>query len=104
MLLGLPHHPGDISSDDSSDDNVAEVQKTLDNDDVKLAAFKRGKKEKKKRKGSSSAIEDKEERSPFLRAYKNTCLRIENAAQKISSSVEASSAPPQTVSLALWRP
>ena len=28
--------------------------------------------------------------------YKNTCLKIETAAEKISSSVEASSAPPPT--------
>ena len=80
----------DLSSGESSDDNVAEIEL----DDVKLAALKKSKKEKKKRKGSSTATEDKDDKSPFLRLYKNTCLRIGNAAEKISSSVEASSAPP----------
>ena len=43
----------------------------------------------------SSAAEEKEEKSPFFRMYKNTCLKIESAAEKITSSVEASSAAPQ---------
>ena len=86
--------PGDISSDESSDEDVAEVQKTPENDDVKLATLKRAKAGKKKRKGSSSATEEKDEKSPFFRLYKNTCMKIETAAEKITSSVEASSAPP----------
>jgi hypothetical protein len=39
--------PGDISSNDSSDDDVAEVHKTPDSDDVKLAALKRERKERR---------------------------------------------------------
>ncbi|KAL6603663.1 hypothetical protein ACP70R_044024 [Stipagrostis hirtigluma subsp. patula] len=86
--------PGDISSDDSTEEDVSEVQKSRDSDDVKLAALKKAKPGKKKRKGSSSAAEEKDEKSPFFRLYKNTCMRIETAAEKISESVEASSAPP----------
>jgi formate-dependent nitrite reductase cytochrome c552 subunit len=41
----------------------------------------------------SGATEEKEEKSPFFQMYKNTCLKIESAADKIRSSVEASSAP-----------
>jgi hypothetical protein len=50
----------------------------------------------KKRKKLSSPTEEKEEKSPFFRMYKNTCMRIESAADKIGSSLEASSAPPQS--------
>ena len=84
--------PGDISFDEASDEDVAEVPKPPENDDVKLAALK--KPGKKKRKRSCTATEAKEEKSPFFRMYKNTCLKIENVADKISSSVSASSAPP----------
>nr|XP_034586758.1 L10-interacting MYB domain-containing protein-like [Setaria viridis] len=87
-------YPGDISSDESSDDDVSEIQKTQDIDDVKLAALKKSKLRKKKCKEHSSSIEEKGEKSPFFQLYKNTCLKIETAADKISSSVEASSAPP----------
>ncbi|TVU45649.1 hypothetical protein EJB05_05140, partial [Eragrostis curvula] len=86
--------PGDVSSTESSDEDVTEVQKSPDSDDVKLAALKKAKPSKKKRKDMSSGTEDKEEKSPFLRLYKNTCLKIENAATKISTSAEASSAAP----------
>jgi hypothetical protein len=86
--------PGDISSDESSDDDVVEVQKTVDNVDVKLAALKKSKLGKRKRKDCSTATEEKDEKSPFFRRYKNTCLKIETAAEKISTSVEASSTPP----------
>lgn len=86
--------PGDISSDESSDDDVVEVQKTVDNVDVKLAALKKSKLGKRKRKDCSTATEEKDEKSPFFRLYKNTCLKIETAAEKISTSVEASSTPP----------
>ncbi|AQK58486.1 hypothetical protein Zm00014a_009536 [Zea mays] len=86
--------PGDISSDESSDDDVVEVQKTIDNVDVKLAALKKSKLGKRKRKDCSTATEEKDEKSPFFRLYKNTCLKIETAAEKISTSVEASSTPP----------
>jgi len=85
--------PGDISSDDSSDEDVGEIQKPPHND-VKLAALKKSKPEKKKRNESSTATHEKDEKSPFFRMYKNTCLKIETAAEKISTSVEASSAPP----------
>jgi hypothetical protein len=40
-----------------------------------------------------SGATEEEEKSPFFRMYKNTCLKIESAADKITSSVEASSAP-----------
>lgn len=88
--------PGDISSDDSSDDDVAEVQKTPESDDVKLAELKKAKPGKKKRKDTSTATEDKDEKSPFFRMYKNTCMRIETAAEKICTSASASSAPPKS--------
>jgi hypothetical protein len=42
----------------------------------------------KKRKGRS---EEKDEMSMFFRFYKNTCLKIETTADKISTCVEASS-------------
>ncbi|CAD6335647.1 unnamed protein product [Miscanthus lutarioriparius] len=97
LIFGKAHVIGatasyheDISSDEASDEDVAEVPKPPDNDNVKLAALK--KLGKKKRK--SSCTEDKEEKSPFFRMYKNTCLKIESAADKIFSSVSASSAPP----------
>nr|TKW31405.1 hypothetical protein SEVIR_2G104000v2 [Setaria viridis] len=67
---------------------------TQDIDDVKLAALKKSKPRKKKRKEYSSSIEEKDENNPFFRLYKDTCLKIETAADKISSSVEALSAPP----------
>ena len=85
--------PDDISSDESNDEDMDETQKALDNDDVKLAALKKSKQGKKKRKDSSTANEEKDEKSSFFRLYKNTCLKIETAAEKISTSVEASSAP-----------
>jgi hypothetical protein len=87
--------PDDISSSESSDEDVAEVKKSPDNDDVKLAALKKAKPGKKKRKDSSTATtEEKDEKSSFFRIYKNTCLKIETAAGKISTSVETSSALP----------
>ncbi|TVU21433.1 hypothetical protein EJB05_31066, partial [Eragrostis curvula] len=86
--------PGDIS-DDSSDDDVAEVQKTPESDDVKLAELKKAKPGKKKRKDTSTATEEKDEKSPFFCMYKNTYMRIETAAEKISTSASASSAPPK---------
>jgi uncharacterized protein YdcH (DUF465 family) len=79
--------PNDISSSDSSDEDVAELPKI--DDHVKLASLKKEKLGIKKRKGRS---EEKDEKSPFFRLYKNTCLKIETAADKISTSVEASSA------------
>jgi hypothetical protein len=88
--------PGDISSDESSnDDDVTLVPKTSDAEDIKLAAFKKAKPGKKKRKYSSSTTEEKDEKkSPFFRLFRNTCLKIQSAAEKITKSVEASSAPP----------
>jgi hypothetical protein len=76
--------PGDVSSDEASGEDVQEVPKPAEN------AEKSGNQGKKKRK----AVEDKDEKSPFFRMYKNTCLKIETAAERISTSVEASSAPP----------
>jgi hypothetical protein len=85
--------PGDISSDDSSDD-VVEIERTPENDEVKVAVSKRSKPVKRKRKASCTAVEEKEEKSPFFRLYKNICLKIETVAEKISTSVEASSTHP----------
>ena len=79
--------PGDISSDEASDEDVEEVPKRAEN------TGKTGNQGKKKHKGASTAVEDKDEKSPFFRMYKNTCLKIETAAEKISTSIEASSAP-----------
>jgi hypothetical protein len=83
--------PEYISSSESSDEDVAEVQKNSDNDDVKLAVLKKIKSGKRKRKDSSTATtEKKDEKSPFFRLYKNKSLKIETATEKISISVEAS--------------
>jgi hypothetical protein len=77
--------PGDISSSDSSDEEPVEI-----------TPIEKPKPAGKKRKQLSSPTEEKEEKSPFFRMYKNTCMRIESAADKIGSSLEASSAPPQS--------
>ncbi|XP_066350300.1 zinc finger CCCH domain-containing protein 43-like, partial [Miscanthus floridulus] len=82
--------PGDISSDES-DDCVAEVPKPPPKDDVKLADLKQ--KGKKKRKSSCTIAESKEEKSLFYRMYKNTCLKIESAADRISSASATSASP-----------
>ncbi|CAN6223027.1 unnamed protein product [Urochloa humidicola] len=86
--------PDDISSSDSSDEDAVEAQKIPDNDEVKLATLKKSKKGGKKRKDSSTATEEKGEKSPFFRLYKNTCSKLETAAERITTSVEASSAAP----------
>jgi hypothetical protein len=84
--------PGVLS--DSSDDDIAGVEEKEENiGEIKLAALK--KKNDKKRKAAKIITEEKEEKSPFLRVFKGTCGKIESAAKKIASSVEASSAPPQ---------
>jgi len=81
--------PGDLSSS-SSDDDVQEIEKNPL--DVKLATLQ--KKKDKKRKASTSCIEEKEDKtSPFLRLYKQTCSKIEEGVEKITTSVDASSAP-----------
>jgi hypothetical protein len=49
------------------------------------------KKSKKRKTPSFHRIEDKEERSPFLQLYKNTCSKIQGV-EKLISSIEASSA------------
>jgi hypothetical protein len=89
--------PGDISSGESSSDDVLEVaQKEDDSSAIKLKALKKPKATGKKRKQTCGAAEDKEERSPFFRMYKNTCLKIDSVADKIGSSVEASSVQPSS--------
>ena len=77
--------PGDISSDEEGDDDVLEVPKPAEK------AEKTVNPGKNKRKGLSSAVRDKDEKSPFSRMQKSTCEKIEAAAEKISTSVEASS-------------
>jgi hypothetical protein len=90
--------PEDISSGDSSSNDVLEVaQKNDDSSAIKLSALKKPKAAGKKRKQTCGAAEDKEEKSLFFRMYKNTCLKIDGVANKISSSVEASSAPPSSL-------
>ena len=58
--------PEDISSDEASDEDVAEVPKPPDNDNVKLAALKKPGKKKRK----SSCTEDIEEKSHFFACTK----------------------------------
>nr|TKW36703.1 hypothetical protein SEVIR_2G457200v2 [Setaria viridis]TKW36704.1 hypothetical protein SEVIR_2G457200v2 [Setaria viridis]TKW36705.1 hypothetical protein SEVIR_2G457200v2 [Setaria viridis] len=95
MLAGQVH-PGDISSDDSSDEDVGEIQKTPDNDDVKLAAFKKIETRKKRNERTPLLLFTKRMRRAhyFDCTRTNTCLKIETVAEKISTSIEASSAPP----------
>jgi hypothetical protein len=76
--------PGDISSSDSSDEDTMEI---TPNEKPNPAT--------KKRKQLSSPTKEKKEKSPFFRMYKNTCMRIESAGDKIGSCLEASLAPPQ---------
>jgi len=59
-----------------------------------LATQKKSKQGKKKLKASSTATKEKEDKSPFFKLYKNTCSKIETTAEKISTSIEASSTPP----------
>ncbi|XP_071685068.1 uncharacterized protein [Lolium perenne] len=75
--------PGDVSSDESSDDDVVEVRKT---DEVKT-----GKPKANKRRKEEATNEEKDEKSPFFRRYKQTCQKIETGVDKITSFVEASS-------------
>ena len=82
--------PGVLS--DSSDDEAVVEEKIDDIGEMQLAALKR--KNDKKRKKDQLIIEEKEEKSPFLRLFKKTCSNIGTSAEKIASSVEASSAPP----------
>jgi hypothetical protein len=49
---------------------------------------------KRKCKGASTSAKEKDEKSPLFCLYKNTCQKIETATEKISISVDASSAPP----------
>ena len=58
--------PGDISSDECSDEDVEVVKKTDDSPEVKLDSLKKPK-ENKKRKESSNPNEEKDEKIPFFR-------------------------------------
>ena len=60
--------PDDVSSDESSDEDVTEVQRSPED----AAALKKSKLGKRKRKESSAATEKKDEKSSFFRLYKNT--------------------------------
>jgi hypothetical protein len=80
-------YPEDILSDNASDeDEIEKIQ--IENVEKTRNTGKR------KRKGASTGAEEKDEKSPFFRLHKSTCQKIETAAEKISTSVEASSAPP----------
>lgn len=81
--------PGDVS-DNPSDDEVNEVDQ---NPSFVMLSGLQKQKGKKCKAPSSHGMEDKEERSPFLRLYKNTCSKIQEGVEKITSSVEASSTP-----------
>lgn len=82
--------PGDLSS--GSSDDVQEIEKVPL--DVKLSTLQK----KKDKKRKASCIDEKEDKntSPFLRLYKQTCSKIEEGVDKITTSVEASSAPMHT--------
>ena len=56
---------GDISSDESSDDNAVPLEKSDGGAEMKLASSKKPK-PSKKRKQPSNANEEKVEKSPFL--------------------------------------
>jgi hypothetical protein len=71
------------------------VPKPPPKDDVKLADLKQ--KGKKKRKSSYTIAESKEEKSPFYRMNKNTCSKIESAADRISSASATSASPTNVV-------
>ena len=63
--------PGDISSDEASDEDVEEVPKRAEAVPKRTKnAGKTRNQGKKKRKGASTAIEDKDEKSPFF-----ACIR-----------------------------
>jgi hypothetical protein len=79
--------PGESSN--STDDDVHEVEKSPL--DAKLSTLL-NKKNKKRKAAASSGMEDKEEKSPFMRMYKQTCSKIEEGVNKITTSIEASSA------------
>jgi hypothetical protein len=66
------------------------------------------KKGKKRKAPSSHGIEDKEERSPFLRLYKNTCSKIQGV-EKLTSKLHrlllrAPTFLPSHVFIHCWRP
>ena len=60
--------PDDVSSDESSDEDVTEVQRSPED----AAALKKSKLGKRKHKESSATTEKKDEKSSFFRLYKNT--------------------------------
>jgi hypothetical protein len=82
--------PKNLSDDSSDDEEVREVE-----DDVKLATLHKNK-HRKRKTPSTIVIEDKEEKGMLLRLYKQTCMKIEEGVDKITTSVKASSAPPMT--------
>ena len=75
---------GDISSNEASDEDVEEVPKPAEKTEKTVNPGKR------KHKESSTGVEEKYKKSPFFHLYKNTCLKIETATERISTSVEAS--------------
>nr|XP_034604280.1 uncharacterized protein LOC117864330 [Setaria viridis]TKW03639.1 hypothetical protein SEVIR_7G053600v2 [Setaria viridis] len=94
ILFGKAHvsassasYPGDISSNEASDEDVDEIPQPTQKDKIVNLG-------KRKRKGTSIGVEEKDEKSPFFHLYKNTCSKIETATERISTSVEASSASP----------
>jgi hypothetical protein len=88
--VGIPHHVLEIYRlmHDACDEDEDMVSKLVENVEKTRNTRKR------KRKGVATGAEEKDEKSHFFRLYKSTCQKIETAAEKISTSVEASSAPP----------
>jgi hypothetical protein len=66
-------YPEEIFSDESSGDDVAEIQKNSD-ENVKLSSLKNSKLGKRKRKENTSVTEEKEEKSPSI-DYTRTLVR-----------------------------
>jgi hypothetical protein len=85
--------PGDLS-DNFSGDEVHEVEISPSNIHLSAMLQQKG---KKRKAPSSTCADDKEEKSPLLRLYKQTCNKIEDGVNKITTSVEASSAPYMTI-------
>jgi hypothetical protein len=84
--------PGDLS-DNCSDDEVHEVERSPSNIHMSTMLQQKG---KKRKDPSSMCADDKEDKSPFLCLYKQTCSKIEDGVNKITSSIEASLAPYMT--------
>ena len=75
--------PGDFSTN-SNEDDVQEIEKS---------PMIQNRNDKKRKTSGSTCVEEKEERSLLLRLYKQTCSKIEEGVDKITTSVEVASTP-----------